>query len=167
MTDMSMNDTTININTAIKLDNVLNGTNISVSAAQDSNTAAQTATAAEEPVAEVAADLAQDADYMKYATEYERKLKNKVAQSTAIANYVEDKEEIVARTRTEYAKAFKVGLCVSTLKLNYRRLGRQHERIGMSKRRRQSMVLRLSLKSGTLDVKRRHSTTLRTTTSLL
>ena len=104
MTDMSMNDTTININTAIKLDNVLNGTNVSVSAAaEDSNTAAG------EPVTE-APDLTKDADYMKYATEYERKLKNKVAQSTAIANYVEDKEEIVARTRTEYAKAFKVGL---------------------------------------------------------
>ena len=114
MTDMSMNDTTININTAINLDNVLNGTNVSVSAAQD-NTVTAEATAAAEAVVEQATaaketDLAQDADYMKYATEYERKLKNKVAQSTAIANYVEDKEEIVARTRTEYAKAFKVGL---------------------------------------------------------
>jgi hypothetical protein len=115
MTDMSMNDTAINSNTAIKLDNVLNGTNVYVSAAQDSNTAAQAATAAAEAVVEQATaaketDLAQDADYMNYATEYERRLNNQKAADTAIANFIEEEENIAARTRTEYADAFKVSM---------------------------------------------------------
>lgn len=106
MTGISVNDTTNNSNTAIKMDNVLNGTDVSVSAATtEDNIVADAATGSEQ-----AADLAKDADYMKYATEYERRLQNKKADDTAIANFIDDDEEFEVRTRNEYAKAFKAGM---------------------------------------------------------
>ena len=95
MTDMSMNDTAINSNTAINLDNVLNGTNVSVSAAQDS-------TATWDGAAQPANPL--------YTKEYVERLKQDSSEKISIANFTEEDKDIITRTRTEYVGAFKAGM---------------------------------------------------------
>ena len=95
MTDMSMNDTAINSNTAIKLDNVLNGTNVSVSAAAAEETKTEQQAAASAPL---------------YTKEYATRLKQDNATKTSIANFTEDDKDIITRTRTEYVSAFKAGM---------------------------------------------------------
>jgi hypothetical protein len=83
------------MNLATDTGNVLNGTNVSVSAAATEETKAEQAAKTSAPL---------------YTKEYAAKLKEDNATKTSIANFTEDDKDIITRTRTEYVSAFKAGM---------------------------------------------------------